>query len=278
MPVSDVQRMLLQLLAANRSEDSYLAGSIPLHFAPTSRRVSRDVDLFNDSEARVATAFAADEQTLHANGFTVTVRVRQPGFVQARVTHDSGSTIVDWARESAWRFMPSVRRERSGFELHPVDLAVNKALAVAGRAEPRDYLDILDINREILPLAALCWAAPGKDPGFNPISLLELLKRRGRHRPEDFADLALASPPDLESLKGEWLAAIDRAELELLAPPAAERGCLYFSPSQQRFVWPVPDRRDAVPHFGRPGGVLPSVYRTDPLLDDLNRLPPMQPG
>ena len=92
--------------------------------------------------------------------------------------------------------MPPVRDELGGFLLHPVDLAVNKTLALAGRDEPRDYADILFIHERILPLGALCWAAAGKDPGFTPLSLLELLRRRGRHRPEDMARLALAGPTD----------------------------------------------------------------------------------
>jgi len=39
---------------------------------------------------------------------------------------------------------------------------------------------------------------------------------------------------------------------------ASRIGCLYYSPSHQRFVDPR-KASDAVPHFGRPGGVLPRV-------------------
>ena len=100
---------------------------------------------------------------------------------------------------------------RSGWLLHPVDLAINKVLALVGRDEPRDFVDILFINARVLPLGAVCWAAAGKDHGFTPLSLPELLKRRGRYRPEEFARLDLAEPFDLIAAKTEWLAALDSA-------------------------------------------------------------------
>ena len=63
--------------------------------------------------------------------------------------------------------------------MNPIDLAINKLLALVGRDEPRDYLDIHEAMR-VLPLGALCWAAAGKDPGFTPSMLLDLLRRRGK--------------------------------------------------------------------------------------------------
>lgn len=259
MPVSPLQGVILRLLASNRSDDSYVAGSTPLQLLPNSRRISSDVDLFQDSLERVATAFAADEQTLRAAGYNVTVRINQRSFIRAAVRRGSEMTLVDWAHDSAWRFMPTVRSDLTGYELHAVDVAVNKVMALAGREEARDFLDVLDIDRTTLPLVALCWAGPGKDPGFSPRSLLEMLKRRGHYRPEQFEELRITQPLDLVALKSQWLGALERAERELEVPPMAERGCLYYSPSAQRFVWPVPERGDAVPHYGRPGGILPAV-------------------
>jgi hypothetical protein len=51
------------------------------------------------------------------------VDLNQPGFVRAIVRKDAHATKVEWARDSAWRFMPTVRDDRVGFVLHPVDLA-----------------------------------------------------------------------------------------------------------------------------------------------------------
>ena len=241
---------------------SYLAGGAALHFEPNSTRFSRDLDFFHDSAERVARAFARDRATLAAAGYTMLVTLSQPGFVRATVTRGDESTRVDWAHDSAWRFMPLVRDPRGGWLLHSVDLAINKVLALVGRDEARDFVDVLFVHDRILPLGALCWAAVGKDPGFTPLSLLELLKRRGRYRPEDFSRLDLRVPFDLVAAKGSWRAALDGAETFCRSRPPDEIGALYWSPADLRFVMPRPGEtppQDVVPHFGTPGGVLPRV-------------------
>ena len=265
VPLTGYQREILALLAQNRSPDSYLAGGAALHFSPVSKRYSHDLDFFHDSSERVAEAFAADSTLLAEAGHEIRIELSQPGFIRAVVSHgaegEHDATRIDWAHETAWRFMPPVRDELGGYLLHEVDLAINKALTLAGRDEPRDFVDILFAHERILPLAGLTWAAVGKDPGFSPLSILELLKRRGRPRPEDLARLELAEPFDLAAAREAWRGALEEADRFARSRPADEAGCLYYSPQRRRFVLPEPDAplddQGLLPHWGRPGGILP---------------------
>ena len=263
MPLTAFQRALLAELAKAPTDDRYLAGGAAMHFAPTSTRYSDDLDFFHDSEARVARAFAADREHLERAGYAVDVELSLPGFVRAVVRHAEQATRVDWAHDSAWRFMPLVRDPLGGLLLHPVDLALNKALVLAGRDEPRDFVDILFVHARVLALGALCWAAVGKDPGLTPLSLLELLKRRGRYRPEDFARLNLVEPFDLAKGKEVWLAALGEAERFVRERPPEEYGCLYYVPEQRKFVAPRADlslaEQGVVLHYGAPEGVVPRM-------------------
>lgn len=258
MPLTEYQAELARLLSANRSFDSYLAGGAAILIEPNTRRYSRDLDYFHDSENRVAEAFQADRETLEGAGYSLDVDLNQPGYIRAIVRKDGEATNVEWARDSDWRFMPTMRDDRVGYLLHPVDLAVNKVLALAGRDEPRDVLDTIDLHDKVLPLGALCWAACGKDPGFSPLSLLELLRRRGRIRAEDIARLDLVEPIELQQLKDQWLEALDTVEPFVSSRPADEVGCLYYSSTREAFVDPD-GVSDVVPHFGRPAGVLPRL-------------------
>src|ERR1700690_3556535 len=99
MPLTAFQAAIAELLAVNRSSDSYLAGGAALHIEPNSKRYSNDLDTFTDSEVR----------------------------------------------------------------------------GLVGGDEPPAYLDIHEAM-ELLPLGVLCWAAAGKDPGFTPAMLLDLLR------------------------------------------------------------------------------------------------------
>jgi hypothetical protein len=258
MPLTEYQARIARLLSENRAFDSYLAGGAAILIEPNTMRYSRDLDYFHDSESRVSKAYSADSELLESNGYGIDVDLNQPGYIRAVVRKDGHATKVEWARDSDWRFMPTVRDDRVGFLLHPVDLAINKVLTLAGRDEPRDVLDTLHVHQEVLVLGALCWAACGKDPGFSPLSLLGLLRRRGRVRQEDLDRLDLVKPLELRDIKQMWLDALDGVEAFVDSRPPDQIGCLYFSASRQRFVDPR-QVTDAVPHFGRPGGLLPRV-------------------
>jgi hypothetical protein len=260
VPLTPYQEEVARLLSVNRSFDSYLAGGAAIHIEPQTTRYSNDLDYFHDSVERVAEAYVADERTLREAGHGIAVEMQLPGYIRGTVSRDHASTKVEWAHDSAWRFMPTIRSEVAGYTLHPIDLAVNKLLALSGRDEARDFLDILDLHERVLSLGAMCWGAAGKDPGFTPFALLEILRRRGKYQPDDFMRLRLERPVDLPAMKTRWLEALDDAEAFVRSRPPSEIGCLYYSPSLQRFVTPrsgVPP--DATPHFGRPGGVLPRV-------------------
>ncbi|MDZ7778432.1 MAG: nucleotidyl transferase AbiEii/AbiGii toxin family protein [Gemmatimonadota bacterium] len=260
MPLTDFQRELLAVTARNRAPDSYLAGGTALHFSPESVRYSRDLDLFHDAEERVAEAFAADVASLEESGYEVEMILSQPGFIRALVSRGEEATQIDWA-DSAWRFMPVMADELGGYVLHPIDLATNKVLALAGRDEPRDFVDMLFALDTILPLGPLVWAAVAKDPGYNPMSLLEQLRRRGRVRPEEVARLDLSRPFDVEEAKTRWREALEDAERFVERRPPGEVGALYWSAKMGRFVAPEPDvpldAQGLAIHYGRMGGVLP---------------------
>ena len=157
--------------------------------------------------------------------------------------------------------MPVVQREIGGYSLHEIDLATSKIIALAGRNEPRDFVDALYVLDHVLSLGPLVWAAVDKDPGFSRASLLEMLRRRGRYRPEDFDRLDLVAPIDPVETKTRWTEELDKAESFIESRPPDEVGCLYYSTESGRFVEPAPavplEVQNVVKHFGCPGGVLP---------------------
>ena len=86
---------------------------------------------------------------------------------------------------------------------------------------------------------------------------------RGRYHPEDFTRLQLTEPFDLQAAKKTWLTALADAEAFVRQRAPEELGCLYYAPSDNRFVVPAADRtpgaQGLVLHFGALGGVIPRV-------------------
>lgn len=268
MPLTPRQAAVARLIAGNRSPSSHLVGAAALHLEPTSLRISNDLDYFHDAEAEVGEAFSADRAVLEAAGYEVTVTLSQPGFVRAIVGREGKATKVEWAHNSSWRFLPPIPDPDVGFRLHPLDLSINKVLALAGRDEPRDFLDVLYVHRHFLAFGSLCWAAVGKDPGYSPLMLVEMLARKGRYRREDFSALRLTSEPDLTEIKRNWLEAVEDARRLVGELPPEDAGCLYWDPSTEKFVTPNRDLARLVRHFGSHGGVLPTVGDPLPLATD----------
>ena len=132
MPLTAFQKDVLQVIAANRSEESHFAGGLVLNAADDSARYSDDFDIFHEAEEEVAAASERDCATLEMNGFTVAKLVGDWGkpctFRKARISRAGANVEIDWAADSAFRFFPIERDPVLGWRLHLFDMATNKAL------------------------------------------------------------------------------------------------------------------------------------------------------
>ena len=261
MPLSTIQADVLQLIATNRSPDSYVAGATVLHRAKDTPRYSADLDLFHDVEDSVARSAETDAATLGTAGYELSWLLRTPTFHRAVVRVGARSLKIEWAQDSAFRFYPIQQDERFGYRLHDADAAVNKVLALAGRSEIRDFVDVLQLDETYLPLGALAWAGCGKDPGFTPDFLLEHAARHVAYTQEELDRLSLREPLALGDLKRHWLRALDRARTLVAGLPPGEVGCLYVD-TDRRAVAPDPTSdgfRSLVRHRGCVRGAWPTV-------------------
>lgn len=228
MPLTRFQRDVLRLLAGFRSPESYLAGGAVVNQEPDTPRFSEDFDIFHDAEEAVFRSAELDAAVLGQNGFAVTWDLRRPAFHRAVAAKDGQTVRLDWAVDSAFRFFPVEPDEELGFRLHRADVALNKALALAGRREARDFIDVLYLHANYLSLGAICWAACAKDPGFTPEFLLQEMGRNAHFRAEEVSALALARPFDLREAKQQWLGAIEQARSLFALLPPEDVGCLYL--------------------------------------------------
>ena len=177
------------------------------------------------------------------------------------MTLNGNHLLIEWVFDSAFRFFPAERDELAGWRLNLHDAATNKLLALMGRGEPRDYLDVLFFHQHQLSLGALCWASSGKDPGVNPFMILRECQRTTHFRPEQFRELQLATPLDLQQLKKAWIEASREAERLLNLLPAEEVGCLYLDATGKP-VTPDPESAEFPTlrrHFGSVRGAWPVI-------------------
>jgi hypothetical protein len=220
MPLTALQKDVLAILAAHRSEESHFAGGIVLNAADGSPRFSHDFDIFHDLADEVTRASNHDVEQLRCAGFQVETPSRygewdkDSTFRKARVSRGAEWVEIDWAADSAFRFFPIERDPVLGWRLHRFDVATNKALTLSARRETRDYVDIVELHK-IFPLPAICWAACGKDPGFTPLSLLKMMRRFARIDPAKLEEIQ-ARALDPVALKMAWSEMSDEAEAKMI--------------------------------------------------------------
>jgi hypothetical protein len=227
MALTEFQRSLCRLIARQRLEsgESYVAGGVALNAVIGAARISRDVDLFHDTTEAVSASWRTDRALLEASGFRVSPQREREGFVEAVVSHGTETVVVQWASDSAFRFFPLVEHADFGLTLHPFDLATNKVLALVGRVEARDWVDVINCHHAIQRLGYLAWAASGKDPGFSPAAILEQAGRSARYSRPEIAALAFGGAvPDAADLSRQWHGMLQEALQLVEALPPGETG------------------------------------------------------
>lgn len=272
MAVTAFQRRVCRILAATRiaSGERYVAGGVALNELLGAPRLSRDVDIFHDTEAAVAASWEADRRALTNRGFDVRLIRERPSYVEARVSEGAEAVRLEWARDSAFRFFPLVEHPDLGLVLHPFDLATNKVLALVGRLEPRDWVDVIECNDRLQPLGYLAWAASGKDPGFTPAGILAEAARTSRYSAAEIDALDFSGArPDVAELSRRWHAMLALATRLVEALPAADVGRCVLDASAALFRGDLAELRQALAertltfHPGSIGGALPRVVSTE---------------
>jgi hypothetical protein len=254
VPLSKIQSEVLRLLASHRDPESYVAGSSPLN--RDTARYSGDIDVFHDREERVSSAALADAKTLDAAGYSVRWLRQEPAIHAAEIRREGTGTRLEWVADSDFRFFPTVPDDMFGYMLHPVDLAMNKAMAAAGRREVRDIVDVVTIHETILPLGAVIWAAVEKAPGFTPEGLIAEIRRNSNYPLAEWRELKTTEPLDPRVVIRKLCAALDTAHAFVARMPTDKMGLLFLK--EGRVVQPDPDRLEVYEtHAGQRRGQWP---------------------
>ncbi len=231
-----------------------------------ARRLGNDERYVAGGEA-LQHSSEADRAILVQSGLVVESVRELRAFVEVLVRgDDQQEVLVQWVRDSAFRFFPLQMHPELGLTLHPFDLATNKVLALVGRVEVRDWVDVLTCHERLSPLGCLAWAAAGKDLGLTPLFILDEAARTAHYSKADVDGLLFdGAPPSPVALTTVWRQALSDARAIVDALPPERVGSAILTADLVPFNGSVTSLRDGIRdntlsfHEGRIGGVLPSV-------------------
>lgn len=205
-----LQQELIELITALPEAERFaLAGGAALIARGVVDRLTEDLDYFTvdpeavgqlaDAIARSATDVGFDVRTVQSGGT----------FVRLEVVRGSETCQVDLAQDV--RIRP-LEKTSMGPVLALEELAADKVLAVFGRAEARDFVD-LHALRSRFEWPRLLELAAEKDAGFDVDHFLAALGAFGRLEPSEFPldeDRYRALRDDVSA----WRAALSRVDDE----------------------------------------------------------------
>ncbi len=177
MPLTPLQRIVIETLRPYRSPHDYVGGGVALN--QRWPRLSDDMDIFHDRRARLPLDVGAEIAALQEAGFSTEVTTESEWMVEVILRRFGEETKIQWLDEpeTCRRFFPCVEDDELGFRLHQADAAVNKVLCASRRTQAaRDAVDLYLIEERYAPIGALVWAITGKDETRAPPEILRNLR------------------------------------------------------------------------------------------------------
>ncbi|MCL6614273.1 MAG: nucleotidyl transferase AbiEii/AbiGii toxin family protein [Firmicutes bacterium] len=167
--LSPFQEKLARLfLGLPEAANFALAGGAALIFWQEIKRTTQDLDFFGPLAEEVRPVVGSFLARLQDEGLQAEIVSSSPAFARIIVHSPEGEEVlVDVGRD--YRLRPP-EETAIGRVLSLEELAADKLLALFGRAEPRDFVDVFFLARRFGLSAMMEWAKE-KDAGFDPYRL-----------------------------------------------------------------------------------------------------------
>lgn len=177
------ERIARIFLSAPEARHFALAGGGALVFKGEVQRRTHDLDFFVPLAEEVRAVAERFKALLAQEGLAFEVMRSSPAFVRMVVRAPDGEEVlVDIGYDFRLR-EPDL--SPIGPVLSSEELAADKLLALFGRAEARDFVDVFTLAQKFGIEAMLGWAKE-KDPGFDPYVLAVMIGGMDRHPRAEF--------------------------------------------------------------------------------------------
>ncbi|HRQ42294.1 MAG TPA: nucleotidyl transferase AbiEii/AbiGii toxin family protein [Chloroflexota bacterium] len=151
------------------STSFYLTGGTTLAAYYLQHRYSEDLDFFTSIQESIPAVTTFMSQIASGLGAEVEFTRTFVSFVECFISKPGGERVkLDFAFDTPYRLLPTQLDTRFGIQVDNLtDIACNKLSALFDRSEPKDFVDIYFICRELIPFAELHKQAQQKHVGIS---------------------------------------------------------------------------------------------------------------
>ena len=199
-----------------RERGFFLTGGAALAGFHLGHRTTEDLDLFTLQQPAFERSRFVLADVAAAVGAMLEIRQDAPGFKRVVLRRRDEGLVVDLVKDVSSQ-LHAEKLERDHIVVDPADeILANKLTAIVGRAEERDLIDVMLLERAGYSVEAALPAALAKDGGCTPATLAWLLSEV---KIPDGIELPAGVPP--AELRA-YLAELIRRLLVLAAPEAPQ--------------------------------------------------------
>jgi hypothetical protein len=193
------EQIVIVVGQALEGSDFALAGGAAIISQGLVDRRTRDLDFFGSSSLQLAEKLPVIIEALTELGLEVKIDRQAERFARLEVKGLDDVTEVDFGID--YRLFPLQEGEHSSV-LSNKELAVDKVLAVFGRAEPRDFIDLAALS-QIFNIKDLFREAVRKDQGFDLQIFAEMTNRLSALPRREFP-ISNVDFDELKKIVGTW--------------------------------------------------------------------------
>lgn len=194
-----LQEEFIRLFSETQLKDTFfLTGGTALSAFYLQHRLSEDMDFFTEEEGQVPRVLPFIQKIADKLNGQLEVRRNFRSYLEFFISREKEMLRCDFAMDSPYRLKPKILKEEYEIFIDNVlDISCNKLSALYDRSDPKDFVDIFFIDKEIIPFKKLIEEAKKKHVGLDrywlAVSLIKI---------EDFSILPkMVKPVNLDELK-----------------------------------------------------------------------------
>lgn len=201
--LTSLQEEILRVFAKTAESDLfYLTGGTALASYYLQHRLSRDIDLFTREEEVIGYIGDRLQGNLKLKGIETQAIRKFKSFYEILTSQGTQECPIHLALDSPFRFEEPKENLLEVKIDTLIDIATNKLLALFGRVEPRDFVDIFFLVKERFSMEELIEKSKQKDPGLDEYYLAIAF-----HQAKDL-------PDELSKLPVKMIKALDVKEMK----------------------------------------------------------------
>lgn len=173
------RRILTQVGQSPLGKDLFLSGGTALAAVYLQHRYSLDLDFFTVNPAALAQVPAVMQDIVAHLGAQATFTRTLGTFLECFVQLPNGERVeLDFAQDNPYRLGPPDYNAELGIQIdNATDITCNKLSALFDRAEPKDFVDVYFVTREMIPFEQLVTLTRQKHVGLDDYWLAMALAR-----------------------------------------------------------------------------------------------------